>query len=213
VQPDYLRGRLPLTDVEQLRHETLLSIDDDRPGLMRWPLWFAELGIKGYSTRRHPKINSHPLLMQAACERQGIALGWALRCDDLLRRGELMRPLGATVWTARAFHCVGRRRGRWPGGSWSTWRPPPRSAPAMPGSRCGRGGPRTSRARCRSSRPTSPRSPWTFTGPLRSNGDVTGRLQAHGHIESWHSAIQGDNWPSLCTFLPRRTYPAPWSVA
>jgi hypothetical protein len=31
VQPDYLRGRLPLTDVEQLRHETLLSIDHDRP--------------------------------------------------------------------------------------------------------------------------------------------------------------------------------------
>jgi hypothetical protein len=32
----------PLTNVEQLRHETLLSIDDDRPGLMGWPLWFAE---------------------------------------------------------------------------------------------------------------------------------------------------------------------------
>jgi LysR family transcriptional regulator, glycine cleavage system transcriptional activator len=91
-------------DVEQLRHETLLSIDDDRPGLMGWPLWFGELGIKGYSSRRHLKINSHPLLMQAACEGQGIALGWALLCDDLLRRGELVRPLGATVRTARAFH-------------------------------------------------------------------------------------------------------------
>jgi hypothetical protein len=32
----------PLTDVEQQRHETLLSIDDDRPGLMGRPLWFAE---------------------------------------------------------------------------------------------------------------------------------------------------------------------------
>jgi hypothetical protein len=29
VQRDHLRGRSPLTDVEQLRHETLLSIDDD----------------------------------------------------------------------------------------------------------------------------------------------------------------------------------------
>ena len=32
----------PLTNVEPLRHEMLLWIDDDRPGLMGWPLWFAE---------------------------------------------------------------------------------------------------------------------------------------------------------------------------
>lgn len=108
--PDYLRRRPPLTRVDQLRHETLLSIDDDRPGLMDWPLWFAEQGLKGYSSSRNLKINSHPLLMQAACEGQGIALGWALLCDDLLRTGKLLRPLAATVRTPRAFYFVTSER-------------------------------------------------------------------------------------------------------
>jgi DNA-binding transcriptional LysR family regulator len=108
--PDYLRRRPPLTRVDQLRHETLLSIDDDRPGLMDWPLWFAEQGIKGYSSNRNLKINSHPLLMQAACEGQGIALGWALLCDDLLRKGKLVQPLSATVRTPRAFYFVSSER-------------------------------------------------------------------------------------------------------
>ncbi|HEY7141318.1 MAG TPA: LysR substrate-binding domain-containing protein [Methylomirabilota bacterium] len=108
--PEYLRGRPPLAGVEQLCRETLLSIDDDRPGLMDWPLWFAEQGIKGYSSSRNLKINSHPLLMQAACEGQGIALGWALLCDDLLRKGRLVRPLAASVRTPRAFYLVTSER-------------------------------------------------------------------------------------------------------
>jgi hypothetical protein len=87
-----------------LRHETVLSVDDDRPGLMSWPLWFAELESRATADgATPPQDNSHPLLMQAGCERQGIALGWALLCDDLLRRGELVQPLGAIGRTARSF--------------------------------------------------------------------------------------------------------------
>jgi DNA-binding transcriptional LysR family regulator len=108
--PEYLRRRPPLVHVEQLCRETLLSIDDDRPGLMDWPQWFAEQGIKGYSSSRNLRINSHPLLMQAACEGQGIALGWAFLCDDLLRQGRLVRPLDAAVRTPRGFYFVTSER-------------------------------------------------------------------------------------------------------
>jgi DNA-binding transcriptional LysR family regulator len=48
--------------------------------------------------------------MQAACEGQGIALGWALLCDDLLRKGKLVRPLAAAVRTPRAFYLVTSER-------------------------------------------------------------------------------------------------------
>jgi LysR family transcriptional regulator, glycine cleavage system transcriptional activator len=104
--PDYLLRRPRLNRVEQLFQETLLSIDDDRPGLMDWPIWFAEQDIKGYDGRRNLRINSHPLLMQAACEGQGIALGWALLTDDLLEKRKLVRPLDATVRTSKAFYLV-----------------------------------------------------------------------------------------------------------
>lgn len=104
--PEYLRRRPRLTCVEQLMHETLLSIDDDRPGLTDWPIWFAGQDVKGYDGHRNLRINSHPLLMQAACEGQGIALGWALLTDDLLERGKLVRPLDATVRTPKGFYLV-----------------------------------------------------------------------------------------------------------
>lgn len=104
--PAYLRQRPHLARVEQLLQEALLSMSDDRPGVMDWPLWFAEQGFGGYSNSSNLQINSHPLLMQAACEGQGIALGWGLLCDDLLERGDLVRPLDATVRTARGFYFV-----------------------------------------------------------------------------------------------------------
>lgn len=110
--PGYLKERPHLKRVEQLLDETLLSLDDNRPGLMDWPLWFAEHGIKGYSSSRNLKINSHPLLMQAACEGQGIALGWALLTDDLLEKGKLVRPIETTMRERRAFYLVRSERSR-----------------------------------------------------------------------------------------------------
>jgi LysR family glycine cleavage system transcriptional activator len=104
--PSYLRRRPHLSCVEQLPGETLLSMSDDRPGILDWPLWLAEHGVTGYSSAKNLKINSHPLLMQAAREGQGIALGWSVLCDDLLARGELVRPLDAVVRTRRGFYFV-----------------------------------------------------------------------------------------------------------
>jgi LysR family glycine cleavage system transcriptional activator len=102
--PDYLRGRPRLTRVEQLVDETLLSHDDDRPGLFDWPIFFAEHGITSYPRHRNQRFNSHPLLMQAAVEGQGIALGWTLLTDDLIARGRLVRPLDASMRTPKGFH-------------------------------------------------------------------------------------------------------------
>jgi len=102
--PAYLRSRPRLSRVEQLLGETLLSIDTDRPGHIDWPVWFAEQGVAGYTGHVSLKINSHPLLLQAACEGQGIALGWNLLTDDLLREGRLVRPLDATMTTAKGYY-------------------------------------------------------------------------------------------------------------
>jgi DNA-binding transcriptional LysR family regulator len=102
--PEYLQGRPRLTRVEQLLDETLLSIDDDRPGHIHWPVFFAEHGIKYVSTSREVKMNSLPLLLQAACEGQGIALGYGLLTDDILERGKLVRPLDAATRTPRSYY-------------------------------------------------------------------------------------------------------------
>jgi DNA-binding transcriptional LysR family regulator len=101
--PGYLRGRQLLAP-EQLLDETLLFIDDDRPGHADWPLFFAEHGVKLRASSRHIRMNSLPLLLQAAIEGQGIALGYGLLTDDLLARGTLARPLAASIKTARSYY-------------------------------------------------------------------------------------------------------------
>jgi LysR family transcriptional regulator, glycine cleavage system transcriptional activator len=102
--PEYLRERRALTCVEHLLDETLLFIDDDRPGHAQWPLFFAEHDVKFPASGRHIRMNSLPLLLQAACEGQGIALGYGLLTDDLLARGTLIRPLMASIRTNRSYY-------------------------------------------------------------------------------------------------------------
>jgi DNA-binding transcriptional LysR family regulator len=104
--PEYLRGkRLPLR-VDELLGETLLFIDDDRPGHADWPHLFAEHGVKLPPSIAHITMNSLPLLLQAAMEGQGIALGYGLLTDDLLARGTLVRPLAASIRTTRSYHVL-----------------------------------------------------------------------------------------------------------
>jgi LysR family glycine cleavage system transcriptional activator len=108
--PAYLRGRKPLRSVEQLFDETLLSLDDGRPDQLDWPGWFAGLGVAGRPRRRQVKFNSHPLLMQAAVEGQGVAVGWSLLTDDLIASGKLVRPLDVVLHTEKGYYLVASER-------------------------------------------------------------------------------------------------------
>jgi LysR family transcriptional regulator, glycine cleavage system transcriptional activator len=103
--PVYLLSRPPLVDVAQLLDEVLLVMDDNRVTLIDWSLWFASHGIRN-TNRRRIRFNSLPLLLQAACEGQGIGLGWSLLTDDLLTRGALVRPVNASLRTRGAYYLV-----------------------------------------------------------------------------------------------------------
>lgn len=106
--PAYSAAHSYLTEAEQLTNETLLSIEQDRPGRLDWEGWFAALGIDAGPVPLTFKVNSHPLLVQAACEGRGIALGWTLLTDDLIANGRLVRPIRATVRSRSSFYFVSR---------------------------------------------------------------------------------------------------------
>ena len=111
--PAYLLSRPPLVDAEQLLDEVLLVMDDNRVTLIDWSLWFANYGIRN-TNRRRIRFNSLPLLLQAACEGQGIGLGWSLLTDDLLTRGALVRPVNASLRTRGAYYLVVGENGSGP---------------------------------------------------------------------------------------------------
>ena len=103
--PKYLLSRPSLVDLEQLFDEVLLMLEDNRLSVIDWAMWFASHGVRSTNQNRI-KFNSLPLLLQAACEGQGIALGWSLLTDDLLARGALVRPITATLRTPGAYYLV-----------------------------------------------------------------------------------------------------------
>ncbi len=108
--PDYLRGRPHLKEPGELQREVLLHLDDSRPGIFTWPIWLAENGVATRSCQSGIKLNNHSLLLQAACDGQGIALGWNLLTDDLIAARKLIRPMHHTMRTRRGFFVLSSDR-------------------------------------------------------------------------------------------------------
>jgi DNA-binding transcriptional LysR family regulator len=102
--PDYLEEGQMLSSVEAVLQYTLLMMDDDRPTRIDWPVWLSQMGLGGRRGRRSVRINSIPLLLQAACAGQGVALGWTLLADDLLEKGAIIRAVDATFKTDQNYY-------------------------------------------------------------------------------------------------------------
>lgn len=105
--PDYLAGRR-IAGAEDLAAQALLELEDARWDWMNWRTWLSRAGAH---LPRRPEIllvNSYPLLIEAAKNGQGVALGWARLVDDALAAGALVRPTAGAVGTAFGYHFVWR---------------------------------------------------------------------------------------------------------
>jgi len=102
--PDFLTDEPDVADAAGLLAETLLVLDDDHPDWIGWPGWFAGSGLGEPRPRRSIRINSYPMLLQAAVAGQGIALGWQHLVDDLLTAGSLVALPGLALHTEGAFY-------------------------------------------------------------------------------------------------------------
>lgn len=108
--PAYLKSRY-LKKPADLLSEKLLHLDprhwDDigwEP--VDWTVWLAQFGVD-YDPK-HPILtfNNYPMLVQAAIDGQGIALGWLHLVEGLLADGKLVRPI-AEVWDSqRGYYLV-----------------------------------------------------------------------------------------------------------
>lgn len=64
---------------------------------MDWPDWFEAIGMPHTGTHNFIKINSFPLVLQAAVSGYGIALGWGRMVAGMINEGRLIRPCVETV--------------------------------------------------------------------------------------------------------------------
>lgn len=104
--PGYLTGRPPLKEPQDLLNETLLQLIEYDSNWVTWESWLRVLGVEGKPRGRELRFDNYLVLIQAALDGQGIALGGSRLADDFLIRGALVRPIEATLKSERAFYLL-----------------------------------------------------------------------------------------------------------
>src|SRR5688572_26237781 len=95
LAPSLLRPGQALQSPQDLFQYPLLHEDEDRS----WQAWFRAAGLDGIAIPRRMRFNDVALVLQAAVNGHGIALGDDLLAADDLRAGRLVKPFEV------AAHC------------------------------------------------------------------------------------------------------------
>lgn len=97
--PDYLDKNPELRDVRNFAKARLIHLDAAKPSpWFDWNDYFDRFDIPGRAGQGGLRFNTYNLVIQAAVEHQGVALGWVGLTDSLMRAGVLVTagpPLGA----------------------------------------------------------------------------------------------------------------------
>ena len=106
--PAYLEARKgpPLQEPADLTGETLLHLVEFDRNWVTWSAWLKKFGVSEGPRRRGLEFDNYLVLIQAALDGQGIALGGGRLADDFLARGALVRPLDAKLGSDSAFYLI-----------------------------------------------------------------------------------------------------------
>ncbi len=100
--PRLLEGEKPLRRPEDLRHHTLLhDYDHDY-----WGAWLNAMGIEGVEVRRGPVFDDENVVVEAAIDGQGVALGDIHLLDRDLASGRLVQPFDLSLPSDYAYYIV-----------------------------------------------------------------------------------------------------------
>ncbi len=104
--PDYFDGRPAPAGPADLLDETLLHLVQHDRNWVTWDKWLAAVGVDDMPTGRSLEFDNYLLLIQAALDGQGIALGGGRLAGDFLARGALVRPLETTMKSEQGFYLL-----------------------------------------------------------------------------------------------------------
>ncbi|MGY5809123.1 LysR substrate-binding domain-containing protein [Rhizobium sp. LEGMi198b] len=99
-----------IRSVEDLvAHQLIHSFDPNRKR-MSWSEWLDLVGLAPAEIEPNLVFNDYQLAMQAALAGEGLALGWSLTAQFLLRKKMLVRPLDQEIRTNNAFYLIAGER-------------------------------------------------------------------------------------------------------
>lgn len=102
--PQFLE-RLSLDTPEDIFSTTLLWLDSGKDWL-GWTEWFQQADLKPAPPKRRLNLNNYPMLIQAALNGQGVALGWEQLICNYLDSGLLVRPVSTELNTEACFYML-----------------------------------------------------------------------------------------------------------
>lgn len=93
--------------IGDLPGQPLLHLESVEPTWMSWSTWFRYRGIEVNEFTTHAaSFNNYLVILQAAQEGQGVALGWRQLVQPFLESGQLVRPLPDTVVADSAYYLL-----------------------------------------------------------------------------------------------------------
>lgn len=101
-----LLDSFPIRTPADLLNAPLLELDAADKSWIDWGSWLQDVGLDARRRRRLLTFNSWPLLIQAAVDGQGIALGWTPYVNELIELGKLVRPIDTVVRPTNAYYLV-----------------------------------------------------------------------------------------------------------
>ena len=104
--PAYRDGRPGLARVEDLLDETLLHLGQFDRNWVTWSAWLAAQGVTAAPRKRGLEFDNYLVLLQAAVRGEGVALCGVRLAEDFIARGDLTRPIEATLGSDRAFYIL-----------------------------------------------------------------------------------------------------------
>lgn len=96
-------GPHPLAAPDDLRHHVLLH---EQPASYDWQTWLLAAGVTGIDPVRGPSFSHAHVLLQAAIDGQGVALGATPLVADDLAAGQLVKPFDLVLPGGWAYYVV-----------------------------------------------------------------------------------------------------------
>ena len=90
--PDYIADAPDLSSPEDLLEHTLLNLDGAQHDEENWA-WWLDAAEVGHPSQQKIGFDNYNLVIQAALDGDGVALGFSGILDDLLEKKKLVKPL------------------------------------------------------------------------------------------------------------------------
>ncbi len=94
----------PLVEIDDLYNHTLLHEND----YTLWTRWLKRMGVKNVELKRGSTMDDSNVVMQAAIDGQGVALGSDLLCSEELDSGRLVMPFDIELSMKYSYYIVYR---------------------------------------------------------------------------------------------------------